>query len=314
MSKLFIIGNGFDLYHGVKSSYGAFDSFVSRNFTCDYHRMGKYLSCEKDGLWSDFEASLGKIKLFELAKNNDFFRNYDRIDLENELDRLASDYKWIFTLWIRDVQKEFEKVEPKLSLGKDDYYITFNYTDYLEKSYGIPSNKVLYVNNKINEGQVPCVGHVTSEAEYNEVEKDLECKFRERGICATDSMQDCISSLRNFLNALSKNPESQCLSTGVDEFLKNINVESVFVLGHSLSIIDRDYFKIIKKHISDEKKWYVSYYVPECYRKNEWYIQLKKSDTVCSLKNLLQNKEVKCEAIQLDELNAIVANENKPKA
>lgn len=89
------------------------------------------------------------------------------------------------------------------------------------------------------------------------------------------------------------------------------NISSVFVLGHSLSPVDREYFKIIKECVNVDAEWYVSYHVQECYQKNELYIQMKKKDTECSLKYLLQDKSVNCEAIQFIELEHIVGNEQE---
>lgn len=311
MSRLYIIGNGFDLYHGVKSSYGDFDAYVARNFPCIYQRMGEYLSCKKDALWSDFEISLQDFKLYELARNNDFFRAYDPNELNIRLEEYGNDYLDVFASWVISLQTEFQTVEKKLPLEKDDYYITFNYTDYLESSYEIPSCKVVNINNKVNDNQRPCVGHTLSNEKYDDVACDLRVRLHNETDCPKEKIDDLTSNLTNFLRRMSKNPESQCLSTNVRGLLEQANISSVFVLGHSLSLVDREYFKIIRECMNADAKWYVSYYVQECYQNNEVYIQMKKKDTECSLKNLLQDKSVNCEAIQFIELEHIVGNKQE---
>ena len=58
-SVLFIIGNGFDLFHGVKSSYGSFRKWLQ---THDYDTYQTYETvCDYDALWSDFETGMAYV-------------------------------------------------------------------------------------------------------------------------------------------------------------------------------------------------------------------------------------------------------------
>jgi len=38
------------------------------------------------------------------------------------------------------------------------------------------------------------------------------------------------------------------------------NVENIFVLGHSISTVDIKYFEQVKKHTTQNTKWFVTYY------------------------------------------------------
>lgn len=56
---LYLIGNGFDLHHGVQSSYGAFRDWLQKH---DYETYNIYQSvCNYDALWSDFETGMAYV-------------------------------------------------------------------------------------------------------------------------------------------------------------------------------------------------------------------------------------------------------------
>ena len=77
MANLNIIGNGFDLYHGLPTSYYFFACYFLKNFEEEYDQLasmygiskGLYSHISEDltrgiddkGFWSQFEKSLGYI-------------------------------------------------------------------------------------------------------------------------------------------------------------------------------------------------------------------------------------------------------------
>ena len=56
---LYIIGNGFDLHHGVMSSYGAFESWLKGQNKRLYRKLNDV--CRVDYLWRDFERALADV-------------------------------------------------------------------------------------------------------------------------------------------------------------------------------------------------------------------------------------------------------------
>lgn len=56
---LYIIGNGFDLHHGVASSYASFCKWLKKH---DFELYDLYETvCSYDALWSDFETSMAYV-------------------------------------------------------------------------------------------------------------------------------------------------------------------------------------------------------------------------------------------------------------
>ena len=58
--KLYIIGNGFDLYHRLSSSYLNFKAFVKENDPFLYEKIDRYLDYNGD-FWYAFEDNLRNI-------------------------------------------------------------------------------------------------------------------------------------------------------------------------------------------------------------------------------------------------------------
>ncbi|MCB8999333.1 MAG: hypothetical protein H6540_04595 [Bacteroidales bacterium] len=51
--KLYIIGNGFDIHHGIKSKYSDFKDYVEKNDKVLFDSLEKYFN--QDELWSDLK-------------------------------------------------------------------------------------------------------------------------------------------------------------------------------------------------------------------------------------------------------------------
>ena len=56
-TKLYVIGNGFDLHHGIQSSYFNFKDFLEENDPDVYNVVDTYFGNVKD-FWWDFEKNL----------------------------------------------------------------------------------------------------------------------------------------------------------------------------------------------------------------------------------------------------------------
>ena len=54
--RLYIIGNGFDLHHGLKSRYWDFKLYLENKDKDLLEKLEEYFS--SDSLWSDFEGTL----------------------------------------------------------------------------------------------------------------------------------------------------------------------------------------------------------------------------------------------------------------
>ena len=66
INNLYIIGNGFDLHHGFKTSYKDFKQYLEKNNRSELLKLiNEHLYFSSEDLWSNFEESLGDMYLFE---------------------------------------------------------------------------------------------------------------------------------------------------------------------------------------------------------------------------------------------------------
>jgi len=132
MPNIFIIGNGFDLAHGINTSYGSFKTFLQKESSSSKQPHVKSLieiitrsTTDKDS-WSDFETALGKIN-YSLYQNNGKAQT-------NAVKLLKPFFKeWLVGIPLNEIQpiKKFRSlIDPHT-----DVFFTFNYTSTLENLY-----------------------------------------------------------------------------------------------------------------------------------------------------------------------------------
>ena len=276
--SLVIIGNGFDLMHGVESSCWDFQKTIGKN-----SRFRSYMETYLDtsDLWSNLEESLGKL-------NYSMFLNPDNVDmcLDNFVaynpDAQAADFfaavetsilptfeiprelkqrfkKWIKTLVVQSDNRPF-------SMLHGDYKVlSFNYTEFIETLYGAKSNNVCYIhgcrkNRNNGKSSELILGHRPGmeEEQWDKVklkpfkfkdpykryimESALETAAREAAWYEEETTKKCsdiIKKHRSFFDELT-------------------TIKSIFVIGHSLSEVDYPYFEEICKKTN--AKWYIGYH------------------------------------------------------
>lgn len=160
MANIFIIGNGFDVAHGLNSSYEYFYKYLSQTYgdvshsrwvlpyifreskECDdidaAHFLMRLISAiDKSGTrWCDFENSLGKLDYSRFFET-DYMDTYTDA-LKRSLEISVPKIKKFFNNWIMDMRtNEICKIDSfsRLIDIENDYFISFNYTHVLEDVY-----------------------------------------------------------------------------------------------------------------------------------------------------------------------------------
>ncbi|MBO1265081.1 bacteriophage abortive infection AbiH family protein [Proteiniclasticum sp. SCR006] len=160
-TSLFIIGNGFDIMHGVKSSYYNFRDSIGRKNILRF-TLENYI--RQEDVWGNFEDGLAYLdREMMLGTLDDWLDDFDVPD-EDDDDFSAADYfaaqdiatsqiyiltqelpkrfrKWISTLKPLSLSKPVDNI-----IKMDARYINFNYTEFLETIYGVPQENILYIH------------------------------------------------------------------------------------------------------------------------------------------------------------------------
>lgn len=155
MANLNVIGNGFDLYHGLPTSYYYFACYLlsyNEDLYDDWadmygfkigviHGHSEELERKIANLeyWSDFENQLGKLSpsWVEGTLLDDLgLENPEAVELEVERPNHVSDIKRMLNAWIRetvDLEKNYRIVSAmigsrKISFSDNDSFVSFNVT------------------------------------------------------------------------------------------------------------------------------------------------------------------------------------------
>lgn len=275
--KLFVIGNGFDIGHGIRCRYSHFQEYLNAKRKDILEVMGKfYYTGEDSELWSDFETSLERDinydSLSEIIGENspnfgsDHFRDRDWYDaqiyIEQECDELLEMIRSGFDEWITSL--EISEVKKKYNLDYSTLYITFNYTDVLEKIYNIPLSNILHIHNKVGEELI--FGHGKSLDDFN-VKKALYgdenalLSYDEDGNIESNAVgheQFAENAVCAFYDKMRK-PTDQILNNQTIFFNRLSDVKEVVVIGHSYSDIDLPYFIKISQSTNINIKWTLFY-------------------------------------------------------
>lgn len=260
MSTLNIIGNGFDLWHGLPTSYNLFYAFAKD--TLDELESFYLIDTIQSGPWSDFENSLGKFdwKLFYEAHDHtditaENFRPSEAFGLEDDLteqaDALVETIKERFHEWIEEI--DVSLASKKTSFSGTDSFLSFNYTTTLQLIYGIDDANIVHIHGRSDAYDDLIFGH----GETREEEPELD----ENGDSNRTMFSDAESAAKYPFYALQK-PVSEIIDKNRDFFHSLGSISTISVIGHSLNDFDLPYFEEVAKNTKNAK-WTVYCYRPE---------------------------------------------------
>lgn len=321
MGKLYIIGNGFDLHHRLPTSYSGFSEYLRQHNPTIFDVLSSAISypSSDDDIWSRFEENLSFIDLDYLEdlvseyipspSSDDYFRDLAACHRESEtiIYSLTEGLRNEFSNYIQLACTCTVESSLLLNIDPNAIYISFNYTKTLEDHYGINSDRILYIHGTFDEKENIILGHAVnpetliqkreneSPPEYLSAE-ELERWYEYMSDQHIPFLDEARDELCSFYQKSFKDSEK---IIEVNSFFFNslTLVDSVFVLGHSMSEVDIKYFEFIKNKTSEFCYWTVSFY----------------SDTEKSyLENVLLGLGIlpeKFNLIEMCDLNSSVENE-----
>lgn len=243
-------------------------------------RLEKYIPSEN--LWSCFEEALGTLDYEELQENNSSYligygddnwrdsANHDyQYMIQEELD-FTNDIDYQFKRWIdmlNTMVQPLQSIIEIFNICKDSQtlFLNFNYTDTLERTYGIERKSILYIHGKVGESMKLILGHHDDSfwnrksddvSQMTEEEYEHYCEYlQERDVREVEAE----SIIKSFFKTTYKDT-MKIIEQNKMFFLQQNPWRKVFVLGHSLSEIDFDYFREIRKNTLQNCEWIISAY------------------------------------------------------
>lgn len=247
---LYVIGNGFDLWHGIPSSYSSFREYVR---LCDhdvFDAVESYLPAGE--AWSDLEAAfaeidvdhvIGSLAHFMGSYGDDDWSDSGHHDFQYEVERvverLSRELRSHFGKWIRQLPIPTATTARRRLrfLDADAIFLTFNYTKTLRDIYGLADVNVLHIHGNADLPDSELIlGHAWHPENRRSLNdrpdiEEIDVRLAE----AHDTLDDYFS--RTF------KPSAEIIQAHGAFFSRISDVKEVFVLGHSLSHVDDPYFE-----------------------------------------------------------------------
>ena len=252
-NTLFIIGNGFDLAHGIKSSYWNFREWLGNNRSNLIGMMDIFFSNQRD-VWSSIEQALGEYNEESIL---DYCRPDEEFDYDHSLSSSArvedspmaifrpvlEEFRQAFRDWVNSI--EISGIEKVYKLNTDSRYLSFNYTDTLETEYGIAQNKVTHIHgSRLNDDEY-IIGH-NNNRDPSSVWDDDGLTFEQQ------AYENIIVWMNEFTKQYNRN-----IANHSSFFDSLYDIKQIIVIGHSMSKVDWPYFREIIKNIGKEIPWIV---------------------------------------------------------
>jgi hypothetical protein len=278
MKNLFIIGNGFDLDHGLNTKYEDFHEYLLLEYPGvdegeiilpEENKHGRYDETEvvsfliwiinnantNGNKWGNLEYSMGLLDLGEFFDeipelldedgDPDYWSNmYNVEDVASKLIVLTQKITEFFAEWI-DTIEVTDSITQKIDFVKlinsdNDLFLTFNYTNTLEFLY--KAKHVCHIHGE--QGKDLLFGHGNDNNYYDEHMSNFPG--------SEDSLQQIQYALRK------KTDEAVKLHQSFFESLSP-SIEKIYSYGFSFSDVDKIYIQEICYRLNTENiYWYLN--------------------------------------------------------
>lgn len=266
---LYIVGNGFDLHHGVQSSYSAFGRYLKEVDADTYDQLERYFSVY-DGFWWQFEAQLAYLNTDSLLDDAvaylpsygaDDWSDSGHHDYEYELDRviaaISTTLRLRFSEWVRQlvIPPPTLITSKLLPLRRDARYLSFNYTDTLQRVYGIPDASVTHIHGAAGKANDQLVlGHGWARTVADSFNHGIDPESADVRVMGGNEIID-----RYFAETFK--PTARVIETHQPFFRELSCITKIFIMGHSLSSVDLPYLLELRRHLGNGNvQWQVSFH------------------------------------------------------
>lgn len=247
---LYVIGNGFDLHHGLNTSYKNFRD----NVVLKAPNLWKQLidiygdDVTKDMWWSDFEAKLADINYNHLL-NSDNGVAMGGMKVQNFL---TGQLPTLFDKWIKSINLDIVP-ENELDIDKDALFFTFNYSLVLETKYKVNKDNIWHIHNSIEEVDKIIVGH---DSDSNTLISNYNSN---RGNQQYNSW--IVDNIIPFAAEGAKGVNKR-IEENMKNFNKYSNIKHIISMGFSFNEIDMPYIKAIisSNYNKNDIDWTIYYH------------------------------------------------------
>lgn len=247
MNRLFVLGNGFDILHNLKTSYKDFFEFSEKYYTGMLDELIEYFDhLEIEENWCDFEDSLSYLndsKISEQLRVSKFGNLTEGIkSVEVYFQTIKEVLDYLFYQWAFHISNnELNDVKSIFSFRETDEFISFNYTELLENTYSINLERILHIHGSSRDDVGSLVyghnnrlfyEHIFEVTRLEELENNLEF----------DAENELSRKIAEETMKITK-PVDRIINSNVSKL--NVKYDEVVFIGHSYSKVDVPYLNFI---------------------------------------------------------------------
>jgi len=216
-ATLWIVGNGFDIAHGLNTTYNDFKEFLEE-YNSNLKNILEDGCYDSNLLWSQFEDQLGYLDYDYLL---DVYRAEVDIGLDSpglcahNMIQTIADIRyaleelpdalneWISTIDVTDIG-QLTLINDYMT-ESENYFISFNYTNTLECVYNVDYTQIYYIHGSQYHEESLVLGHAgpVSPSNYEEVNGELIYSPSEQAaidfsmdeLIELDDAKDCIREM-----------------------------------------------------------------------------------------------------------------------
>lgn len=263
-SNIVIVGNGFDVNHGLPSSYANFKEWLRANDKVLFDFLERYIDIA-GAWWNDFERSLSGINVPQLISETPLEGSQTSTitglppsfshPASWKLDDIHKKVSMRFAEWVRTLDNV--GVKKTIDLPQASLYISFNYTNTLERVYGIKENQIVYIHGKALRGDELIFGHGKNQFV---LEKDVMRRYglyRSEDFYKAGTYGNSEDELTQHVSYWQKYIQ---LANYYDVLRPAVtNANTVYVFGLSFSEVDYPYIQWMAEK-NQGLKWLVSWH------------------------------------------------------
>ena len=158
----------------------------------------------------------------------------------------------VFSRWIKEVRITNKKIpfgeniicNFGAGVNKNDLFLNFNYTETLEKAYGVPESQICHIHGNRITGDDLIIGHGD----------DSSRNFNNKLITVADILDDAIRGLRKDTYEIIRRNRNFWGK------IQDADITEVYSFGLGYGDVDMDYISVITRLITESVTWYLNNY------------------------------------------------------
>lgn len=257
MPNLFVLGNGFDLNHGLPTRY---DPHLKTLAIAAERYVGEWENYSIEGdLWSSVEEGLAHPDVDSVIEYLAQFAPDYTSDRESDRDGVVVEAEQLLHFPLDDFARRADaRLDEAAPLPKftrlfqpGDFFLTFNYTHTLERLYDVEPSQILHVHGEV--GRSPLI--------LGYAPKSLRGAETLHAWDNEETFDFYFSSAHGIVEDRLRTFEKVYQTAAVDDFVSRMPEppNHIVAYGHSFGSVDRPYFALLRQQF-DEARWTISAY------------------------------------------------------